>query len=296
MNIPPPSAPAGSPSASPRSSPAPSCSPQRGPSRPWCWRRCSSRPATCGVTRTRRTSGLLRHREAATGDACGGQRASPTVLVLSMPGRHRRGDGTKPHRGCPGRCSLRRMLLGLAELGDRDGQGSQVRGERDGDQRGVSGDLAGHCDQPRGGAQLVPRAGGRRYVPVAGTGGAVVAVSGPLQVRAIQRLRRGMQNISRRPGRVRGLGRVVASGVADVFGRGSGLTGRVPKIAFCSAAVNRNAPERSGAFRGASQPRRSRGKVSPAASRPPPYHTGTPSGPSWPVWATAYPVTWPGEA
>jgi hypothetical protein len=46
VNITPPSAPAGSSSASPRSSPAPACSLPPGLSWPWCWRRCSSRPAS----------------------------------------------------------------------------------------------------------------------------------------------------------------------------------------------------------------------------------------------------------
>jgi transcriptional regulator with XRE-family HTH domain len=59
------------------------------------------------------------------------------------------------------------------------------------------------------------------------------------------------------------------------------------KIAFCSG-VHRNVPERPAeAFGGSCQQRRSRGRVSPAASRPPPYHTGAPSPPSCPVRATA---------
>ena len=42
------------------------------------------------------------------------------------------------------------------------------------------------------------------------------------------------------------------------------------------------------------QRRRSWGKVSPSASRPPPNHLGVPSGPVCPGNVTAYPVTWPG--
>jgi hypothetical protein len=184
--------------------------------------------------------------EVAMGDACGGQGAPPAGVVL-LPVTYPRRDGTKTNRGCPGRGSLSGMVLDPPELVDRDGQGAQVRDERGGDQRGVACDLASHCDQPRGGAQLVPRAAGRRYTAVAGTGSAVVTVSGPLQVRAAQRLRRGMQNIGRRPGSIRGLGRVVTSGVPDVLRSGTHLTGRVleDRVLFRGRE-----PERPGTFRG----------------------------------------------
>ncbi len=58
-----------------------------------------------------------------------------------------------PRRGA-GRGGLGGVLLGLAQFGDRNGQGHQVRDERDSDERGVGGDLACQCHQPRSGAQL----------------------------------------------------------------------------------------------------------------------------------------------
>jgi hypothetical protein len=89
---------------------------------------------------------------------------TPAVLLPAPAGAGRRRDGIQPHRGGPGRSSLGGVLLGPPKLSHRGGQGRQVRGERDGDQRALAGDLAGQRDQPGGGAQLVTRASGRSAV------------------------------------------------------------------------------------------------------------------------------------
>lgn len=86
-----------------------------------------------------------------------------------------------PRAGIPGGGGLGGVLLGLAQIGDR---GGQVGDQRDGDQRGIASDLAGHRQQPGGGSQLVPLPGGRRYPAVAGTRGPIVAVGGAAQVAA----------------------------------------------------------------------------------------------------------------
>jgi hypothetical protein len=99
-------------------------------------------------------------------------------------------------------------------------------------------------------------------------------------------------------GRPRSVGRcrrVAICAAADVLRSLCGLAGRVLVDRVPFRAVNQNAAPRPGAGLGAwAQWRRSCGRVSPAASRPPPYHRGPPSGPVWPGRVTAYPVTWPG--
>ena len=109
------------------------------------------------------------------------------------------------------------MLLCLPQFGDRDGQGGEVRGERHGDQRGVTGQLTGHGHQPGGGAKLAPCAGGMRYPAIAGAGGSVVAVSGTPQVRAAQCLRRDVQDVGCCPGRVGSGGRIAVRRVPDLL-------------------------------------------------------------------------------
>jgi hypothetical protein len=53
------------------------------------------------------------------------------------------------------------VLLSLTQLGDSHSQGHQVRDQRDGDQRGVTGDLTGQCHQP-GSADLAHQLPRRR--------------------------------------------------------------------------------------------------------------------------------------
>jgi hypothetical protein len=57
--------------------------------------------------------------------------------------------------GGPGRRCLRGVLLGLAKLGDRGGQGDELGDRGHGQEGAVAGQVPGECDQPGGPAQLV---------------------------------------------------------------------------------------------------------------------------------------------
>jgi len=58
------------------------------------------------------------------------------------------------------------MLLGLAELGDGIGEGSEAGDQRDLRQCAVVGDERGGGEQPGGSAQVAARGGGARDSPV----------------------------------------------------------------------------------------------------------------------------------
>jgi hypothetical protein len=72
--------------------------------------------------------------------------------MLAQTRTSQRRNAIQPLRRSPGSGGLGGKLLGLTELGDRDSQDNQIRGERDGDQRGLASDHAGHRQQPGSGA------------------------------------------------------------------------------------------------------------------------------------------------
>jgi hypothetical protein len=87
--------------------------------------------------------------EVAVGYVGRGLRAAVLAILRPVLSQHR---GTIPNArrmqlppGGPGGGGLGGMLLGLAQLGDRYGQGRQVGDQRGRDQRVVAGDLAGQC-------------------------------------------------------------------------------------------------------------------------------------------------------
>ena len=86
----------------------------------------------------------------------------------------------------------------------------------------------------------------RRDPPVGGAGGAVVGVGGTSQVRVAQRPRRDVQRVGGRPRGVRRGARIGHGAVADVFGGGPGLAGRVP---VDLVPFRGGEPWRSGTFR-----------------------------------------------
>jgi hypothetical protein len=94
-----------------------------------------------------------------------------------------------------GRCCLRGVLLGVAQLGDCDGQRDQVGDQCHGDQGGVAGGPAGQRHQPGRGAEMVSLTGGGGDLPVAGAGGVAVAVRGAAQFGVPQGPRRDVQRI-----------------------------------------------------------------------------------------------------
>ena len=105
--------------------------------------------------------------------------------------------------GCgPRGCRLRGVLLGIAKLGDRDGQAHQVRDERGRRQRGLAGDVAVQRHQARSGTQLVPSVGAVGNPAVGRTGRAAVTVRRSAQRRVPKRRRRDMEGVSRGPRRV----------------------------------------------------------------------------------------------
>jgi hypothetical protein len=137
----------------------------------------------------------------------------------------------------------RRRAAGPGAARDRDGQGYQVRDQRDHDQRGVAGDLAGQGHQPGSSPQPVPLARGPGDLAIPGAGGTVIAVRGPAQRRVLQGPCCDVQGVGRRPGGVVGPDRIAVGAPADVVGRCGGLAGRV---AVDRVPFRDGAPERRG--------------------------------------------------
>lgn len=86
-----------------------------------------------------------------------------------------------------GRGRLSGVLLGVAQLGDGDGQGNELGHERDGHKRVVAGEVPRQCDHPSGVPQLVTFMAAPGNAPVLGPGGTVVGVGRVPQVRVTQR-------------------------------------------------------------------------------------------------------------
>ena len=275
--------------------PPPRSSPLRGrPAGRGCWQAWpGGRPAEPGC----QPQSLAATRRAGPGSRAGRRLlAAARPVLLRLAGQaQRRGTCPRPaERGVQafGRlsrcCRLRGVLLRLAQLADRLRQPDQARGqgERGGRGAGVLA-AADHGQEPGGGAQPVALGGPVRDLPVGGPRGPVVGVGGPAQRRVPDRPRRRVEGRGRRPGRIGG--RAGSPRAAPDLLRGClGLAGRVPVEGL---AFRPGEPERSAVRPGAgairipalAQP----GSVSPAASRPPPYQRGVPSGSVWPGSATA---------
>ena len=149
--------------------------------------------------------------------------------------------------GClPGRSGLRRMLLRLAQLGDRRGQPDEIRGQGHHCGHGAIGVVADHSQEPGGRSQPVPLTGPLRDLPVGHACRAIVAVCGTAQRRVPDRPGRRMESGGRRPGRIGGRSRVSPGAAPDLLRGHVGLPGRVPveQVPFRGGE-----PERSGAQR-----------------------------------------------
>jgi hypothetical protein len=198
--------------------------------------------------------------------------------------------------GGAGCLRLRGQLLSLAKFRDSGGQRDELGHQRNGRQRGVAGQVPCEGNHPCGTPQLVTVVAAPGQPPVLGAGRTVVGIGRAAQVRVAQRPRRDVQRVGRRPRRIRRRSRISYGAMADMFRGCPGLARRVPVDLVPFRRRNRGAPERSALPPGARYQRpRSRGRVSPAASRPPPYQAGVPSGPVWPGSVTEYPVTCPGS-
>jgi hypothetical protein len=94
------------------------------------------------------------------------------------------GGGRVQVSGCaPGCCCLGGMLLGLAQIHDRGGQGNELGHERDGHQRVVTGQVTGQRDHPGRAPQPVTVTAAPGDAPVGGASRAVVGVGRAPQVR-----------------------------------------------------------------------------------------------------------------
>src|SRR5437879_7009 len=83
----------------------------------------------------------------------------------------------------PGSRCLRGVLLSLAKLGHRGGQVEETGHQRGNGERAVAADVADQCEQPCGGAEPVSAAGVKWDTSVGWTGGPVIGVCRPPQLR-----------------------------------------------------------------------------------------------------------------